>query len=455
MADTLIFVRLNYSGSTPTGFAEYQNGETAVLPGNLNISGNSRRITADFNSADPTAFQEQTANNRTLVYAAPSGTATEAGYVVRNAAALTNCTIGVLRVNATTVSVESNVVGGGTPLPLSLMTAGVIRMQLGAANADVTFPATAARIKGDFYSGTGLFANRLIFQSSSGFQTKLTCVPPSGSTACGYQAFSNPTDLENSARATISIETDGITHITSDRTGSAAYQPMVFETGGSERVRIDTSGGYYVGTTSSDPIGTQVAGLYRGTNGVVSMYGTGAATLRLGVASGTQTLAAFLSNGATVVGTISTNGTTTTYNTSSDYRLKDDVQPLDAGEATDRIMAYRPVTWTWKSDGTVGKGFIAHECQAVDPMTATGTKDEVERIGNVVLPDGTIEAQGVGEPADLSGYAEGAEWQLTAVRPVYQGRDDSKMIPDLIAMVQRMETRIRQLEAQLAAVTPS
>jgi hypothetical protein len=71
---------------------------------------------------------------------------------------------------------------------------------------------------------------------------------------------------------------------------------------------------------------------------------------------------------------------TTSYNTSSDYRLKDNQTPLTSSGAF--IDALQPKTWTWKSDGSVGVGFIAHEVQAVSPNSVVGEKDAVDEEGN-------------------------------------------------------------------------
>jgi len=81
-------------------------------------------------------------------------------------------------------------------------------------------------------------------------------------------------------------------------------------------------------------------------------------------------------NGNGEVGHINTSGTATTYNTSSDYRLKENVQPLQA--ALDVMNKLNPVTFDWKSDGTSYTGFIAHELQEVIPIAVTGEKDGEE-----------------------------------------------------------------------------
>lgn len=350
MANNFIPVRLEYSGgSSPTGWAEYQTGETAVLPGNLNFTGDGRRITGSMSGAvaDRLSFQTSATNGDTNFQIIPSGTQVNSSYNCWGSSDLGNAAFGQFRVD-----------------------------------------------------GAG-----------------------------------------------------GYVKIMASRIGSATFPYMFFDVGGAERVRVDTGGTMMVGTTSASPITANVPGVaIQGANStLVIRSGAGLPTMTLGVqgSGGTGTFAGFFYGPSTGVGSITTNGTTTAYNTSSDYRLKDNVQPLNAVEATDRIMAFEPVTWTWKSDSSFGKGFIAHKNQAVDPMTATGTKDQMERVGSIVLADGTVVAESVREPEDLSIYGEGATWELTEVRAVYQGRDDSKMIPDMIAMMQRQERRIAELETQL------
>jgi hypothetical protein len=82
---------------------------------------------------------------------------------------------------------------------------------------------------------------------------------------------------------------------------------------------------------------------------------------------------------ATEVGNISVTSTATAYNTSSDYRLKDNVQPMTGALA--RVAQLNPVTYTWKVDGSAGEGFIAHELAQVVPQAVTGSKDEVDADG--------------------------------------------------------------------------
>ena len=81
------------------------------------------------------------------------------------------------------------------------------------------------------------------------------------------------------------------------------------------------------------------------------------------------------------IGDIAQSGTTAVvYNTTSDYRLKNNPQPLTGSGAF--IDALKPKTWTWATDGSIGAGFIAHEFAEVSPTSVTGAKDAVDEDGN-------------------------------------------------------------------------
>ena len=127
--------------------------------------------------------------------------------------------------------------------------------------------------------------------------------------------------------------------------------------------------------------------------------------------NGAYTVASFRVNGVQR-GFISTDGTTTTFSTSSDYRLKENVAPMQ--NALDTVAQLNPVTYTWKADGSAGQGFIAHELQAVVPDCVTGEKDAVDETGN----------------------------------PQYQGVDTSFLVATLVKAIQELTARVAQLEAQ-------
>ena len=115
----------------------------------------------------------------------------------------------------------------------------------------------------------------------------------------------------------------------------------------------------------------------------------------------------------TAVGSITTNGTATAYNTSSDYRLKENIVPL--ANAVTRVKQLAPKNFTWKNNSSLGvvDGFIAHELQAVVPEAVFGEKDGVDQDG----------------------------------KPKYQGVDTSVLVALLTAALQEAITRIEALEA--------
>jgi hypothetical protein len=84
--------------------------------------------------------------------------------------------------------------------------------------------------------------------------------------------------------------------------------------------------------------------------------------------------------GGTEVGFVSTTNTSTAYNTSSDYRLKENIAPMTGALAN--VARLKPVTYKWKSTGSDGEGFIAHELAEVCPHAVTNEKDAVDENGN-------------------------------------------------------------------------
>jgi hypothetical protein len=133
-------------------------------------------------------------------------------------------------------------------------------------------------------------------------------------------------------------------------------------------LQLDASGNLNIGTGTTNP-GVQIV-----PSGVVTIG-------NIAQASGWGF--EVFSRSGTAIGSISQSGTTgVAYNTSSDYRLKDAVAPIAGSGAF--IDALKPCIWTWKSDGSAGAGFIAHELQAVSPSSVTGAKDAVDADGQPI-----------------------------------------------------------------------
>jgi hypothetical protein len=158
-------------------------------------------------------------------------------------------------------------------------------------------------------------------------------------------------------------------------TGTAGSS-LGFGTDATERARI-TSGGDFCFNTTATTIATITQ------NALVARITNGSLLVHHENGNSGSDFAGFGYNGSTI-GTISQSSTTTVaYNTSSDYRLKNNPQPLTGSGAF--IDALQPKIWNWKTDGSKGVGFIAHEVQAVSPGSVTGVKDAVDEDGKPII----------------------------------------------------------------------
>ncbi len=104
--------------------------------------------------------------------------------------------------------------------------------------------------------------------------------------------------------------------------------------------------------------------------------------------------------------------------------------------ATDRLKQLNPVNFEWIADGTRVDGFLAHEAQAVVPEAVTGTKDAMRDEEYEVTPAVTDDDGNVTIEAVMG----------TRSVPDYQGIDQSKLVPLLVATIQELEARITALE---------
>jgi len=170
-----------------------------------------------------------------------------------------------------------------------------------------------------------------------------------------------------------------------------------------ERMRIDSSGNFFVNATAQSGD--------RPNNTGIQVLPVG--DIKIRVATDSQPALQFYSptGGGTPVGSVNAGASATSYNTSSDYRLKDNVAPMTG--ALNIVSKLKPVTYTWKADGSDGQGFIAHELQSVVPDCVTGEKDAVD--------------------------AEG--------KPVYQGIDTSFLVATLTAAIQELNAKFEEYKA--------
>ena len=203
---------------------------------------------------------------------------------------------------------------------------------------------------------------------------------------------------------------------------------------GTERMRIDSSGNLLVGTSVAPAVG--VTGMGYGSFPINS-YDTSLVLSYNGTGGNYEVV--FVNNNG-LVGTIFTSGSATSYNTSSDYRLKEDWQPMTG--ATERVKALNPVNFAWKADGSRVDGFLAHEAQEVVPEAVTGEKDAMREEQYEVTPavldeDGNVVTEAV---------------MGTRQVPDYQGIDQSKLVPLLTAALQEAIAEIETLKTKVAAL---
>tara|TARA_R100001086_G_scaffold169167_1_gene92062 strand:- start:10679 stop:11740 length:1062 start_codon:yes stop_codon:yes gene_type:complete len=189
---------------------------------------------------------------------------------------------------------------------------------------------------------------------------------------------------------------------------------------GSSKVRLDGNGALLIGIASATVGDNGVSLVGDGTN---HFYAGGTNTLKVGRGGSNGDVIVFNRSGTTV-GSISVTTSATAFNTSSDYRLKENI--TDITDGITRVKQLNPTRFNFivDSDKTVD-GFIAHQVSEVVPEAITGEKDEVDDDGN----------------------------------PKYQGIDQSKLVPLLtaalqesIVLIESQQSQIQNLAARIEAL---
>ena len=315
---------------------------------------------------------------------------------------------GEVLVNGTTSNVGIGLTNPTAPLNVSTTSGTIARFAATTNTAAFEINAPIA----DYIALKAMVGDGLIFSTNNNEKMRITST---GNVGIGNTAPQELLHLQKTGGATIrfqnpgqrvwSIGNDGTSFVIDDVTGAA------------ERMRIDSSGNVLVGKTST---GYTAPGVRLAGQGYASNFAHNTAnqTNVLFSAPVSQSQIAFYRQDTGAgMGSI-TNGATNSvaYNTSSDYRLKEDWQPMSG--SVDRVKSLNPVNFAWKADGSRVDGFLAHEAQAVVPEAVTGTHNEVDDDGN----------------------------------PVMQGIDQSKLVPLLTAALQDSIAKIEALEARVTAL---
>jgi hypothetical protein len=230
---------------------------------------------------------------------------------------------------------------------------------------------------------------------------------------------------------------------------------IIFGTGNTERGRFDSAGHLLIATAGGNqPSSSRSGVMIKDTSaGAFTSFSNTTNTSSHGVYGNT--------NG--VVGFIQTTNSSTAFNTSSDYRLKENVEY--SWDATSRLKQLKPARFNFiaNADITVD-GFLAHEVSSIVPEAITGTKDKTRDVTDAVLSsDGKLIGENIAqddwaagklETKDAEGnsvdsiYPSDSTWKASHTEPVLQQIDQSKLVPLLVKTIQELEARIATLEAK-------
>jgi hypothetical protein len=286
-------------------------------------------------------------------------------------------------------------------------------------------------------SGSGV---ALSLQSNA---TTAITIDTSQNVGVGTSSPFNKLTVKTGTNQNLTASSNGFGNLNDANSAWASTQingnPLIFGYGSfaSEAARIDTSGNLlvggttspsgsgniysnnrvYVGTTNLDPTFNRSTGLSLTAGGSILSRSAGGWDCGLSSTSGSN-ITFYTDNGSARVGagSISSSGSVTAYNVTSDYRLKQNVQPMT--NTLSLISQLKPCTYEYIEGNQYSEGFIAHELQAIVPHAVTGKKDAVDADGN----------------------------------PVYQGVDASFLIPHLVAAIQEQQALITQLTTRIAAL---
>jgi hypothetical protein len=186
--------------------------------------------------------------------------------------------------------------------------------------------------------------------------TKLSIITAAGGNTSGLSVGSTNGLLNIWGGSTADVVVD----VTNGTLNGSTATNLIIRGGGTERMRITSAGEVLINMTSTST----------SASGTMLSQGTAFANLRL-FGTGSHTFSQFFLSGV-AIGSITGSGSVTSYNTTSDYRLKQDFKPFNGLDLVSKIKVY---DYEWKADNSRMNGVIAHELQEVVPYAVTGEKD--------------------------------------------------------------------------------
>lgn len=293
---------------------------------------------------------------------------------------------------------------------------------------------------GGVFSGSG--SERMRIDSSGNLLVGRTSATLGGGNGANFQIGSG----SNAAGMTIHSGTSstGDIQFSDGTSGNASYRGLIrydhssdqlqFWSAATTRMRLENNGNLLVAASTA------------GGTGGWTFYPAGSGSspyLVINKTNGGSTSAiAFQVSGSTK-GSITYTSTSTSYNTTSDYRLKENVTDVTDGITRVKQLAPKRFNFIADADTTVD-GFLAHEAQAVVPEAVTGTHNEVETW--------TQEEIDAGDAPDNTSAGDNKLDGDGNTIPIYQGIDQAKLVPLLTAALQEAIAKIETLETKVAAL---
>ena len=343
-------------------------------------------------------------------------------------------------VTGTLTTTGNTILGDATTDTLNVGAGGLVKDASGNVGIGTSSPSTRLNLVGATNTGLAIndgTVNTILYNTSSAQGTVGTTtnhpltfftnnsekmhITSSGNVGIGTSSPTVKLDVSGVAKAT-ALSISGTTAFSEGTISQDVNWGMYFKaatagiaaefawvnSASAERMRIDSSGSLLVGTAATISSAKQTIAYFSGSNGL---------TISTTDNINATDFAIFRANGANC-GSISRVGTTSAvvYTATSDYRLKENVQPFI--NALDSVTKLKPVTYVWKDCGIAANGFIAHELQEICPDAVVGIKDELDLDGN----------------------------------PKYQSIDQSKVVALLTASIQELKAIVDAQAVRIAAL---